>query len=141
MQYKKSGAPLVVEDSVEVDRLKLHAQSLHAFSFLLIADELFDIAIDFVVLILIFVIGLVGGVSFPSHLFLFSESCLLILVLAIETYAELSALDALIEALAVLLPAVGLFACAEVEVLDCGLFGVGVLVVVHVPVVLLLQRV
>lgn len=72
MEYKQSGMPVLVEDSVEVYRLELHRQSLHTFFFLFIADELFDVSIYFLALLLIFVIWLIGGVSFPSHLFLLS---------------------------------------------------------------------
>jgi hypothetical protein len=72
MQYKKSWTPVLVEDSVEVYRLKLHRQSIYPFFFLFIADELLDIAVYFLALLLIFVIRLIGSVSFPSHLLLLS---------------------------------------------------------------------
>ncbi len=128
----------MVEDPIEIDGLELHTESLHTLSFLLIADKLFDIAVNFL-LFLIFIIRLIGGISFPSHLFLFSKSCLLILVLTFEANTELSALDALIEALAIFFLTVRLFASTEVEVLDSRLVGMSVLVVMHVSIVFLFQ--
>lgn len=62
----------MVEDSVKVYRLELHGQPIYAFFFLFVADELFDVAIYFLALLLTFVVGLIGSVSFPTHLLLLS---------------------------------------------------------------------
>lgn len=63
---------MLVEDFIEVYRLELHRQSIYTFFLLFVADELLDIAVYFLAVLLIFVVWLISGISFPSHLLLLS---------------------------------------------------------------------
>lgn len=80
-------------------------------------------------------------ITLPSPLLLLLKLLVLVLgVLALEALAKLPALDALLEAEAVLLLAVGLLAGAEDHALHAWLIGMDLLEIVHILAVLLLQK-
>ena len=123
---------------VEVHGLELHG--LRELSGVALAEVLLDVHLH-VRSVLLLVEGLVGRVPFPSALLFLLELLLLVLgVLAVEAAAELAALDALLEAEAVLLLAVRLLADAEEHVAHAGVVGVHLLEVVQVLAVLLFEQ-
>lgn len=110
-------------------------------SFVLLLQKLLDVGINVLhIPILALVVWLVSGVPFPPSLLLLFELVLLVLfVLTFDANAEFSALDALLEAEAVLLLAMRFLAGAEDQVLHARLIGVDLLEVVHILGVLLLD--
>lgn len=104
-------------------------------------QKLLDVGVDVLhIPILALVVWLVSGVPLPSPLLLLFKLVLLVLfVLALDADAEFPALDALLEAEAVLLLAVRFLAGAEDEVLHARLIGVDLLEVVHILGVFLLD--
>lgn len=91
--------------------------------------------------VLLLVVPPVCTITLPSPLLLLLKLLVLVLgVLALEALAKLPALDALLEAEAVLLLAVGLLAGAEDHALHAWLIGMDLLEIVHILAVLLLQK-